>query len=174
MVSNGRCVCERSLYVSLCFRLLSPFFFQIQVRFHKISKWLSRSYWYNKCLRIFGLFSNVLNKYKNMKGIISRQSQARQYTTTTRYWKRTIQNTARFRGLLKGKRDRGKPCGVYSFWSSQKTKIFQLTRNLLSKIVFENEEMIVAVCLSDSKSINSIDIGKHASTCTISLCKCPS
>ena len=29
MVSNGRCVCERSLYVSLCFRLLSPFFFQI-------------------------------------------------------------------------------------------------------------------------------------------------
>ena len=29
MVSNVRCVCERSLYVSLCFRLLSPFFFQI-------------------------------------------------------------------------------------------------------------------------------------------------
>ena len=29
MVSNGRCVCERSLYVSLSFRLLSPFFFQI-------------------------------------------------------------------------------------------------------------------------------------------------
>ena len=29
MVSNGRCVCGRSLYVSLCFRLLSPFFFQI-------------------------------------------------------------------------------------------------------------------------------------------------
>ena len=29
MVSNGRRVCERSLYVSLCFRLLSPFFFQI-------------------------------------------------------------------------------------------------------------------------------------------------
>ena len=69
---------------------------------------------------------------------------------------------------------KGKSYAGPHVWSSQKTKIFQLTRNLLSKIFFENEEMIVAVCLSDYKWINSIDIGKHASTCTISLCKCPS
>ena len=42
MVSNGRCICELSLYISLCFRLLLPFFFQIWLRFHKISKWLNR------------------------------------------------------------------------------------------------------------------------------------
>ena len=63
---------------------------------------------------------------------------------------------------------------VLMFGVVRKKNIFQLTRNLLSKIFFENEEMIVAVCLSDYKWINSIDIGKHASTCTISLCKCPS